>query len=481
MDTAAARQGTAGTAGPSAQGAASAVPLRPLAGAPRADFVVGHLLQLRRGQLGFLTRISREYGDIVPIRYGPQTVLMLNHPALIEAVLVTQQRNFVKGRFYRLLAPLLGEGLLTAEGALWRRQRRLAQPAFHRERVAAYGRTMVRYTERMLSAWRPGEVRDVHADMMRLTLEIVVKTLLDADAAGEAAGVGEALSVALHELNGLMNGPAFLLPRAVPTPGKWRLAQAVRRLDALVYRIIAERRAAPADRGDLLSMLMAAQDEADGAGDPRPAGASGGMSDRQLRDEIMTIMLAGHETTALALSWTWYLLSEHPEADARLREELRRELGGRAPQVSDLPRLGYAERVLSEAMRLYPPIPVIGRQAVGACQLGGYPLAAGTPVSFAQWSVQRDPRFFEDPDAFRPERWEDGLARRLPRFAYFPFGGGPRLCIGNTFAMMEATLILATVAQRFRPRQVPGHPIVPVPSLTLRPAHGVRVRLEPAD
>jgi cytochrome P450 len=459
-----------------APGASAAVPIRPAAGAPAADPVVGHLLQVRRGMLDFLTRISRDYGDVVPVRYGPQTVLMLHHPALIEAVLVTQQRNFSKGRFYRLLTPLLGEGLLTAEGDFWRRQRRLAQPAFHRERVAAYGRTMVAYSERMLAGWRPGEVRDVHADMMRLTLEIVVKTLLDADAAGEAATVGEALPVALHELNGLMNGPAFLLPQAVPTPGKWRLTRAVRRLDRFVYTLIAERRAAPADRGDLLSMLMAAQD----GGGAEAAGSAGGMSDRQLRDEVMTIMLAGHETTALALSWTWYLLSEHPEVDARLRDELRAALGGRPPEVSDLPRLAYAERVLSEAMRLYPPIPVIGRQAVDACDLGGYPVPAGTPVSFAQWSVQRDPRFFDDPDVFRPERWEDGLAQRLPRFAYFPFGGGPRLCIGNTFAMMEATLILATVAQRYRPRLVPGHPIVPVPALTLRPAHGLRMRLDPA-
>jgi cytochrome P450 len=461
-----------------APGTPLAVPIRPAAGAPPADPLVGHLLQVRRGMLTFLTRISRDYGDVVPVRYGPQTVLMLHHPDLIEAVLVTQQRNFSKGRFYRLLTPLLGEGLLTAEGDLWRRQRRLAQPAFHRQRVAAYGRTMVAYTERMLAGWRPGEVRDVHADMMRLTLEIVVKTLLDADAAGEAAAVGEALPVALHELNGLMNGPAFLLPQAVPTAGKWRLGRAVRRLDGFVYKLIAERRAAPADRGDLLSMLMAAQDES-GGGLPGSA-AGGGMSDRQLRDEVMTIMLAGHETTALALSWTWYLLSEHPAVDARLRDELHATLGGRPPEVADLPRLAYTERVLSEAMRLYPPIPVIGRQAVDACDLGGYHVPAGTPVSFAQWSVQRDPRFFDAPDDFRPERWEDGLARRLPRFAYFPFGGGPRLCIGNAFATMEATLILATVAQRFRPRLAPGHPVVPVPALTLRPANGLRMRVDPA-
>jgi cytochrome P450 len=204
------------------------------------------------------------------------------------------------------------------------------------------------------------------------------------------------------------------------------------------------------------------------------------MTDQQLRDELMTIMLAGHETTALALTWTWYLLALHPDVDARLREELLRELSGRPPTVGDLPRLRYAELVITEAMRLYPPIPIISRQAIAACELGGFPVPPGTPVSFAQWSVHRDPRFYDHPDDFRPERWADGLAKRLPRFAYFPFGGGPRLCIGNTFAMMEATLILATIAQRYRPSLVPDHPVVPLPSLTLRPKFGMRMVLHPA-
>lgn len=483
------------------QGPTIRVPVRPVSGAPKPDFLVGHLLQLRREQLAFLDRTARDYGDIVPIRYGPQTVVLLHHPDLIEEVLVTQQRNFAKGRFYRLLGPLLGEGLLTSEGDFWRRQRRLAQPAFHRERVAAYGGTMVAFAERLMAEWRPGEARDVHADMMRVTLEIVVKTLLDADASDEAAAVGEALPVALHELNELMNGLVGLLPAALPTPGKWRLARAIRRLDAMVYRIIRERRAAPADRGDLLSMLMEAQMDAQAepegplgsggtgatgavgtptVGDAAPGGPPAHMTDRQLRDELMTIMLAGHETTALALTWTWYLLSEHPAVEERLREELHHELGDRPPEVSDLPRLRYTELVLTEAMRLYPPIPIIGRQAIAACEIGGYPLPARTTVSFAQWSVQRDQRFYDEPDAFRPERWADGLAKRLPRFAYFPFGGGPRLCIGNSFAMMEATLVLATIAQRFRLRLVPGHPVVPLPSLTLRPAFGMRMTPTPA-
>ena len=414
---------------------------------------------------------------------------MLHHPALIEEVLVTRQRDFAKGRFYRILGPLLGDGLLTSEGDAWRRNRRLAQPAFHRQRVAAYGRTMVDATERLLREWQPGAVRDVHADMMRLTLNIVVKTLLDADAEGEAAEVGQALPTALRELDGLMNGPAFLLPQALPTPGKRRLAQAVRRLDAVVYRIIAERRARPGDRGDLLSMLLQAHGEPDAPDAPEQTGPQGSPrsrvperdagADRQLRDEVMTIMLAGHETTALALTWTWYLLSQHPETFEPLREELRRELGGRPPEVSDLPRLPYTEQVLTESMRLYPPIPVIARQAIADCELGGYPVPAGTPVSLAQWTVHRDPRFYEAPEDFRPQRWANGLASRLPRFAYFPFAGGPRGCIGSSFAMMEATMVLATIAQRFRPRLVPGHPVVPLPALTLRPADGLPMTLHP--
>jgi cytochrome P450 len=348
-----------------------------------------------------------------------------------------------------------------------------------------------------LERWRPGEVRDVHEDMMRVTLEIVVKTLLDADVAREAADVGAALPVALRELDALINGPAFLLPDAVPTPGKLRLARAVKRLDAVVYRIIREHRAAPQDRGDLLSMLMQAEFEPDGAGNqdgPVPAGTAGAqaanggtqgapparMTDQQLRDELMTIMLAGHETTALALTWTWYLLAQHPDVDARLREELRRELGGRPPAVGDLPRLQYTESVITEAMRLYPPIPIISRQAIAACELGGFSVPAGTPVSFAQWSVHRDARFYDHPNDFRPERWAGGLAKRLPRFAYFPFAGGPRMCIGNMFAMMEASIVLATIAQRYRPSVVPGHPVVPLPSLTLRPKFGMRMVLQPA-
>jgi cytochrome P450 len=272
--------------------------------------------------------------------------------------------------------------------------------------------------------------------------------------------------VALRVLNAQMTGPELLLPSIVPTPNRWRLRQALRRLDPLVFRIIAERRASGIDHGDLLSSLLAAQDE-DGSR----------MTDRQLRDEAMTIVLAGHETTALALTWTWYLLSQHPEAAASLRSELDTVLGGREPGVADVGQLPYAEAVINEAMRLYPPIFAIGREAIEPCDVGGHHLPAGSNVYIVLWVLQRDPRFFEQPNAFRPERWLDGLAHRLPRGAYFPFGGGPRLCIGQPFAQMEATLLLATIAQRFDLQLPLGQQVVPLPSLTTRPRDGLRMRL----
>jgi cytochrome P450 len=424
------------------------------------------LLDVNRDQLGFLTHCARTYGDAVKLQFGLRKVLVLNHPDLIEEALVTKQRNFVKGYFYRILGPLLGNGLLTSEGDFWLRQRRLAQPAFHRERISAYAQTMLDYTADLLATWRDGEVRDVHEDMMRLTLRVVGKTLFDTDVESEAPEVGAALSSALAELNNQMTGPEFLLPMRVPTPSRRRLREAVRRIDPVIYRLIAERRADPTERGDLLSVLLHAQDE-DGSR----------MTDQQLHDEAMTIVLAGHETTALALSWAWYLLSEHPETRERLATELDQVLEDRAPTLSDVPKLRFAEAVILESMRLYPPIFGVGRETSVACEIGGFALPAGANVYMLPWVVQRDPRFFDGPDEFRPERWLDGLRERLPRFAYFPFGGGPRLCIGQSFAMLEAQLVLSSIARAWVLDLVPGHPVVPQPTLTVRPKYGLRMQL----
>jgi len=434
--------------------------------APRAHFLLGHLPELNRDHLAFVQSAAREYGDFVPLRFGRRVAILLSNPRDVEDVLVTRQRNFAKGYFYRVLGPLLGNGLLTSEGEFWLRQRRLAQPAFHRERINAYAATMVAFTAEMLSEWRADEVRDVHADMMRLTLRVVGQTLFDTDIESDAPDVGTALPLALEELSNQMSGPEFILPGRIPTPSRLRLRRAVAQLDPVVFRIIRQRRESGEDRGDLLSALLRVQDE-DGSR----------MTDRQLRDEAMTIVLAGHETTALALSWSWYLLSEHPSARARLSEELASVLEGRTPGLEDVRRLPFAEAVLLETMRLYPPIYGIGREAIADCELGGHHVPGGTNVYMLPWIIQRDPRFFDAPEEFRPERWLDGLAKRLPRFAYFPFGGGPRLCIGQQFAMLEATLVLSTIAQRWRLELEPNQRVELHPSLTLRPKYGLRMRL----
>ncbi len=433
---------------------------------PKGHFLLGNLPEIRRDRLGFFSRCAREYGDIVSLRYGPRHIYMLNHPEYIEYVLATHHRNFTKHFALRLNRRVFGNGLLTSESDFWLRQRRLAQPAFHRNRIAAYGEAMVNFTERMLATWRDGETRDVHEAMMRLTLEIIAKTLFDADVAGEASEVGRMMEALMKNFAARVNS-AFPLPERVPTPSNLRLQRATRRVEAVIYRVIQQRRSSGEDRGDLLSLFLQTRHEDDGSP----------MSDQQLRDEVMTLFLAGHETTAIALSWTWYLLSQHPQVEARLLAELQAALGGRSPSVADLPQLRYTEMVISEAMRLYPPAWAIGREAIQDCEIGGYPVPAGTTLMMSQWVMHRDARYFDHPEAFRPERWADGLATRLPKYAYFPFGGGPRLCIGHAFAMMEAVLLLATIAQKFRLRLVPGHPIEPWPSITLRPKHGLKMML----
>jgi cytochrome P450 len=352
--------------------------------------------------------------------------------------------------------------LLTSEGDLWLRQRRLAQPAFHRERIAAYADVMVSYTGRMLDEWQEGETRDAHKEMMRLTLAIVAKTLFDSDVATEAERVGRALEV-VNDRFASQGSLVRALDNYLPTPGWIRFQKAVRQLNEIIYRIISEHRRA-SDSGDLLSMLLRAQDE-DGSR----------MTDRQLRDEAMTLFLAGHETTALALSWTWYLLALNPDVEAKLHAELDAALEGRAPAFRDLPQLPYTERVMKEAMRLYPPAYSFGREAVIDTSIGGYSVPAGTQVYMAQWTMHRDPRYFNEPELFNPDRWSEEFEKQLPRYAYFPFGGGPRLCIGNQFAMMEAVLILATVARRFKLSLIKDHPVIPWPSVTLRPKHGIKM------
>lgn len=432
---------------------------------PRGHFLLGSLPDFARDVLGFFEASVREYGDVVGLNLAGSKVLLLNRPTDIETVLLTNRTNFIKHTFFwRHVTAIFGNGLLTAEGDFWLRQRRLAAPAFHPERVASYGDVMAKYAERLVGSWQDAEIRDVHRDMMGVTMEIVSKTLFDVEVEEEVEEVGRAFDLVIREIATRFRRP-FKIPDSIPTPGNLRYRRGVALLDRLVARVLAERRARPGDRGDLLSMLQAARDE---EGHP--------MSDRQLRDELITLFLAGHETTAIALSWTFFLLSKNPKAQERLARELEETLAGRTPAVADMPRLRWTEAVLREAMRLYPPAYVIGREAVADCEVAGYRIPARTTIYFSPWVLHRDPRWFDEPREFRPERWTDGLAARLPKYVYLPFGGGPRICIGERFAMMEMVLVLATIAQRWR-LEMAGPDPVPFPSITLRPDGPVSMRL----
>lgn len=433
---------------------------------PRARWFGEHVLALKRNRLEFLQRMAR-YGDVAHVRIGPQPIYLFRHPDAIKDILVVQHRNFTKGRGLQRAKRLLGEGLLTSEGALHLRQRRLAQPAFHRQRIAAYATTMAAYSARSAERWRHGMELDIAEEMMRLTLAIAGKTLFDADVESEAEEIGDALTAAL-EMFSLALLPGTELLDRLPLPHTRRFNRARSRLDAVVYRMIHERRAAGEDRGDLLSMLMLARDvEGDGAG----------MSDEQLRDEAMTILLAGHETTANALAWTWDLLGRHPDAEARLHAEVD-ALGSATLGMEDVARLPYTRAVLAESMRLYPPAWVIGYRAVNACTVAGWSIPARALCVMSQFIVHRDARWFPDPERFDPGRWTDDRQAERPRFAYFPFGGGPRQCIGEQFAWTEGVLALAEIARRWRVRPLRPALAEPYPVFTLRPRDGVPVRIE---
>ncbi|HEY7330418.1 MAG TPA: cytochrome P450 [Gemmataceae bacterium] len=430
---------------------------------PKGHFLSGNLPEMRRDLLNFYRSCARDYGDCATMRFGLTRVLFVNHPDLIEQVL--HSRNFTKHYALRMNRLLLGNGLLTSEGDFWLGQRRLIQPVFQRERILSYGPDMTASAQRLIDSWRDGEERDLHVEMRKLTLSIATKTLFGVDAADQSEAVGRAL----HDAMGTFGKRLFRIlpiPDNVPTPGNWRIRKAIRRLDNILYGFINQRRA-EGEQKDLLSILLHARHESDGSG----------MTDRQLRDEAMTLFLAGHETTALALAWGWYVLAQHPEVVEKLQAELRDVLGGRTPTAADLPNLRYTETIVQEVMRLYPPAYAIGRQAIETCTIGGYSVRARGTILMSQWVMHRDPRYYDEPERFYPERWADGLAKRLPRYAYFPFGGGQRVCIGNTFALMELPLVLATIAQRFRFSLPPGPPIVPKPLLTLQPNGPILLKL----
>jgi len=425
-------------------------------------------LALGREPLSYLRDLARTYGDIAHITAAGEHIVVLSHPQMVKDVLITHQKNFRKGRGLERARKLLGNGLLTSEGEDHLRQRRLIQPAFHKERIASYATAMTEYADRVQARWADGDTLDVAEEMMRLTLGVVGRTLFDADVESQARNVGDALTSVLNSFWTTMLPFADLLEK-LPIPLLRKGKEARAQLDAIIYGLIAERRKSPGDRGDLLSMLLLAQDEEQGGR---------GMTDAQVRDEAMTIFLAGHETTANALAWTWYLLSGAPDVEQQLHEEVDRVLGGRMPTVADLPRLALVEQVITESMRLYPPAWIIGRRAIGEYEVGGYTLPPRTIVLISPYVIQRDARFFEEPDRFMPARWTPEFRQALAPFAYVPFGGGTRRCIGESFAWMELVLVTAAIAQQWRLRLVPGHPVMPQPVVTLRMKHGLRMTAE---
>jgi cytochrome P450 len=431
---------------------------------PKGPLLSGTMREYGADPVGAMLRWRDVHGDLVPIRFGPFRAHMAYGPAEIEEVLVDRAADFRKSFGTRMLIPLLGQGLLTAEGDEWLRHRRLASPAFHRERVAGYGHTMVGYADDSVDAWLDGEAVDLQEEMTALTLRIVARTLFDTDVTPRIEEVARVGAEVQDFYYGRFASLRFLIPTSLPTPGNRGLARAIRRLDEVVYGIIRERRPGE-DRGDLLSLLLLARDE-NGVG----------MSERQVRDEVMTLLLAGHETTALALTWAFMLLDRNRGARDRLEAELDAILGDRPPKPSDVAALPYAQAVVNETLRLYPPAYVTGREAVRNTAIGGVPMPKGHIVLISMYSTHRDPRFFPEPESFRPERWVDGLEKRLPRGAFIPFGMGSRKCIGSSFAMMEATLLLATIARRRRfdlePGDIPTHP-----SITLRPATPIRAQV----
>jgi cytochrome P450 len=420
-----------------------------------------------RDLLGALTHMTRTYGGLVRTRL-PLHIYFAGDPAIIEEILVRKADSFRKDRVTRLLGRVVGNGLLVNEGDSWRHQRRLIQPAFHHQQLQSYPAMMVAATERSAATWAAGQLRDVHQDMMEVTLDIVAQALFGADVSGQAGRIGHALFDLMEEFGKLMGLSArFALPAWVPTPANRRLRRAVRDVDDVIHGIIAERRASTAgDRHDLLSLLIQTRDE-----DGQP------MSDTQVRDEAVMLFLAGHETTALTLTYALYLLAAHPEKQALLKTELDRVLGDRVPALGDLEGLVYTENVVLESMRLYPPAWAMGREALAPVEIAGFSFPKGAEFVISPWVMHRDPRFFNAPETFQPERWENDLARRLPKFAYLPFGGGPRICIGNRFAMMEAKLALATIARRFRFELDPETKVDLFPSVTLRPRGGLKLRL----
>lgn len=431
---------------------------------PKGHFLLGNLLQLRKDRVQFMIECSRKYGDIVHFRLGPTSHLyLLNNPTYIHTVLVGSPEKFWKTpALKKNSTQALGQGLLTSEGDFHKKQRQLIQPAFHHARIASYGRVMVDHTRRMLGEWQSGQRRDIYDDMMKVTLSIVSEALFGASVSDDAEKIGQAIAEGIRIFHERLTAP-FHTPSWIATSKNKQLRKANSFVEKTIRRIIDERRCSGMDNGDLLSMLLLAVGE----------NGIGQMTDQQARDEVMTLFIAGYETTATTLSWVWYLLARYPEAESKLIAELNAVLNGREPTLDDLPNLPYTEMIVKETLRLYPVSWAIGRQAIEDVTFGDYILPKGSLVFVSPYLMQHDARFFEEPEAFIPERFSDNYEKRLSRYVYFPFGGGPRICIGQAFAMMEARLVLATIAQRFRCSLALNQTVMIDPVITMRPCGGI--------
>lgn len=434
---------------------------------PSGSFFGGVMADFARDIPDFILRTSREYGDVSRFRVGPMQLYMLTHPDDIETVLVKEHQRFKKDRITLSLEEVLGWGLVTSSGDLWKRQRKLTAPLLQRRQIAHYAETMVESARRHIATWEAGTVRDTHHDLTEITLAVVLGTLFDAqNVAFEHERVGQAIETVMVEFQNILDSWRRFAPRWLPHAVRRRMHAGVREVDKLVGDIIRTTRERGAEGDDLVSRMLKARYDDNTT-----------ISDKQLRDEVTTMVVAGHETTALALTWALHLLSDHESVATRLAAEVDAVVGSRAATFDDVAGLVYTDAVIREAMRLYPPVWCIGRAPLEPVEFRGFRLPKGAEIFIPQWVVHRDPRWYDEPDVFRPQRWLDGQLDRMPRFAYFPFGGGPRVCIGNHFAMVEAVLILATIVQRFRLVRLAGHPVATLPSITLRAKHGLKMTL----
>jgi cytochrome P450 len=416
------------------------------------------MTDLQNSPIDFLVQTARRYGDVSRFRAGSRRGYLISHPDLIKEVLVTQQSSFIKEDSFKRIKNIMGDGLLTSEGAFYLRQRRLVQPAFHRQRIAAYGKIMSDYAADIFSRWHDGEEIGIFQEMNRLTLNIVAKTLFDTNLESDAKEIGEAATTILQA------APFSLDSEENYTLlNEEKVQEAKNNLDKIIYRLIDERQKSGKDKGDLLSMLMFSNE-----GNEK-------MSNEELRDEAVTILMAGHETVATALTWSWYLLSQNPECQEKLRDELKGVLEDRTPSVEDMPQLEYTKKILTESMRIYPPVWAVIRLAIKDCEIGNTRIPKDSVVLMSQYVLHHDRRFFENPEDFLPDRWTDEMQKNLPQFAYFPFGGGIRRCIGEQFAWMEGILLIASIAQKWQFQLVPNQTVQFEPLITLRPKYEIKM------